>query len=159
MSANRSELSSGGLTSAELAVILDSCYEVFKPEEQNENPSIRWLWPYYEMEYNCGIVSLEPTMRRLESLIERTPKDRYDMSGLYGNVQLPIYYGRLLKDNPKQKEMPAKIRFLNGAYRKMLDTLLTCPAEYLDDYFFYTACAVITDYYEIPGVPTYREVT
>ena len=55
--------------------------------------------------------------------------------------------------------MPAKIRFLNGAYRKMLDTLLTCPAEYLDDYFFYTACAVITAYYEIPGVPTYREVT
>ena len=158
MSSNRTELTRSDLTKEELAAVLDSCYEVYKPEENTENPSVRWLWPYYEMEFNCGYVGLDLTLRRLMQLIDMTPWDSYDMSGLYANVQLPVFYGRLLRSHPKEMSSPEHIHFLDRAYRKMLKTLLSCPAEQIDDYYYYTMCAVITDYCEVPGVMPYREV-
>ena len=158
MSANRSELSQGDLTREELALVLDSCYEVFKPEEASSNPSVRWLWPYYEMEYNCGYVDLRQTLDRMERLIEGTAYDQYDMSGLYGNVQLAIYYGRLMAANPAQQAEPHRVRFLGLAYEKMLRTMLTCPPERFDDYFYYNLDLVVTDYFEMEGLFTYREV-
>ena len=159
MSANRQELSTGNLNRQELAAVLDSCYEVFRPEEENDHPSVRWLWPYYEMEYNCGYVTLETTLLRMEHLITQTPDDPYDMSGLYAAVQLPVYYGRLVRDNPRIRDNPSVIRFLDRAYRRMLQVLLSCPPDHMDDYFFYTIAAVITDYYELPGVLSYKEIT
>ena len=159
MSSNRSELSKGDMTREELAAVLDSCYEVFKPEEGADNPSIRWLWPYYEMEYNCGYVDLKLTLERLKELIRRTPYDRYDMSGIYGNVQLAIYYGRLMRKNPQLRSDPENVAFLDSANRKMLKTLLTCPVELFDDYFFYNVDVVVSGYYETEGTLSYRELT
>ena len=159
MSANRNELSGGDLTKAELAAVLDSCYEVFKPEEAAENPSIRWRWPYYEMEYNCGYVDLKTTLERLERLIQEPKPDPYDMSGLYGSVQLPLYYGRLLAKNPQLLGERHFLRFLDGAYHQMLDTMLRCPAERMDDYFVFLIDAVITEFREFEGCISYREVT
>ena len=158
MSANRGVLSRGNLSADELAAVLESCYEVFKPETANENPNVRWLWPYYEMEYSCGFVDLATTLDRLEMLIERTAYHEYDVAGLYGNIQLPIYYGSLLHDNPSAIK-PRHIRFLASAYEKMMHTILTIPTEDFIDFFFYAIRLVITDYYEAEGVPTYREIT
>ena len=129
MTANRAELSRGNLDKEELAALLDSCYEVFRPEEGAANPSIRWLWPYYDMEYSCGYVDLKTTLNRLEHLIELSPLDRYDMSALYGNVQLPVYYGLLVQNNEALQLDQTRLAFLDRAYRRMLQTLLSCPAE------------------------------
>ena len=158
MSANRTELTDGDLTKEELAAVLDSCYEVFKPEEGAENPSVRWLWPYYEMEYNLGYVDIEMTMNRMERLSGSVDYDQYDMSGLYANVQLPIYYGTLLKEEPKQRKDPHRIGFYGIAVEKMFKTLFTCPGEYMDDYFYYLVDLVISNYYEMEGLPLYREI-
>lgn len=158
MSANRKELSSGDLTMNELAAVLDSCYEVFRPEEGAENPSVRWLWPYYEMEYNCGYVDAELTLNRIERLNGSVPYDQYDMSGLYANVQLPIYYGQLLREDSKALRDPGRIGFYSMAVDKMLKALFTCPAENMDDYYYYLVDLVITSYYETDGVPAYAEL-
>jgi len=159
MSVNRTVLSRGNLTTAELAAVLESCHDVFEPEKDNPHPNIRWLWPYYEMEYSCGFVDLATTLERLEHLVETTPYDQYDISGLYGNVQLAIYYGRLMEANPALQTKPRHVRFLNAAYRKMMRTLLTFPTEKLDDLFFYNIRLVATDYLEIEGVESYRSIT
>lgn len=159
MSVNRHELSGGDLTKEELAAVLDSCYEVFKPEEAAENPSIRWRWPYYEMEYNCGYVDLKTTLERLERLIQEPKPDPYDVSGMYGSVQLPLYYGRLLAGNPQLLNDRHYLRFLDGAYRQMMDAMLQCPAERMDDYFVFLIDAVITNFREFEGCINYREVT
>ena len=66
MSSNRSVLSDGGLSKEELAAVLESCQAVFQPEQGVENPNIRWLWPYYEMEYNCGFASLWTNRDRID---------------------------------------------------------------------------------------------
>ena len=159
MSANRSDLSRGNLTRDELAAVLDSCYMVFKPEEGAEHPSIRWLWPYYEMEYSCGYVDLKTTLARLENLILSTSPEENDVSGLYGNVHLPLYYGKLMHDIPALQKDPDRVRFLDRAYRKLQDTLLSCPADKFDDYFFFLIEVVISQYFEMPGVLSYQALS
>ncbi len=158
MSANRRELTSGDLTREELAEVLDSCYEVFRPEEGSNDPSVRWLWPYYEMEYSCGYVDLRTTMRRLEELILKTPYDKYDESGLYGNIQLPIYYGRLIRDNAQLRDDLRCTRFLASAYRKMMQTVMNAPQDVYADFFRYQIHQIISEYYEADGVMPYSSI-
>lgn len=159
MSTNRYALNRSALTREEIAAVLDSCYEVFRQEEGASNPSVRWLWPYYDMEFSCGYVGLEETADRLERLISATPWNRYDMSGFYGSVELAVEYGKFLKRYPALAEDPKRIRFLDGAYRKMMRLLMTNPASSFDDHLVYTLCKVYTDFYEVEGLISYREVT
>ena len=159
MSINRNGLRDDDLTKEELALVLDSCYEVFRPEETAGEKNIRWLWPYYEMEYCCGYADLNVTLDRMEQLIDSAPYDAYDMSGLYGNVQLPLYYGRYLQREPKLQTDEDRVRFLDRAYRKMIRTLTTCPPENFDDYFFYNVDIAVSNFYEMEGSLTYRELT
>ena len=158
MSANRSSLSRGNLTQEELSLVLDSCYEVFKPEQLSGNPSVRWLWPYYEMEYNCGYVDISTTLSRMEKLIEDTPWDQYDISGLYGCGQLPLRYGELLRQHPEFLEDHERRVFLSHAYEKMERHLMTYPREKLSETFYFTISLVFTDYFETDGVPPYRDL-
>ena len=158
MSANRSTLTKGDLTKQELEAVLESCYEVFKPEEANQNPDIRWLWPYYEMEYSCGFVDLETTLDRMERLIEQTPFDDYSISGLYGNVQLAIYYGRLLRDNPAAESKKHYREVLKSAYEKMMRTMMTCPIGDNSDYLAYIVRLIMTAYHEISEVQPLRDI-
>jgi len=159
LSSSRSQLSSQEITQAEVAAVMDSCYEVFKPEAQSDHPSVRWLWPYYEMEFNCGYVSLETTVERLEKLILEAPETDYSASGLYGGVQLPIYLGRMMKKHDKLRRDEEHRRFLGEAYHKMLRMLMTIPPAYCDQNFSYVLVMVASDFYEAEGLLSYQEVT
>ena len=159
MSANRIMLSRGELSPSELSEILEACVSVFEPEKNQENPNIRWLWPYYEMQYSCGFASLQTTVGRLEELIDSQPYDQYDMSGLYGNIQLPVYYGALIEKNPALLEDAHVLSFLIRAYDKMLKTVTGFPPEKYDEYFRYQISLIFSNYYETKGVQSYREVT
>ena len=158
MSSNRSALASNDLSSSELALVLDSCYEVFKPEKASDNPNIRWLWPYYEMEFTCGYVDLRTTMTRMEKLIDQTPEAQFDSSGLYGNIQLPIYYGRLLKNHPELQNESHCLDFASLAYRKMYKTILALPIEDFSDTFLYDIILIVSDFFEIDGALSYRDL-
>ena len=159
MSANRASLSRGDLTAGELSAVLDSCYEVFRPEEASKNPSARWLWPYYEMEYNCGYASLQKTLSRLHGLILATPWNQYDNAGLYGNVQLVIHYAELVSRRPELQQDGRQMAFLAEACRQMEKTLMTFPLDAFDDYFLFNLMLPFSDYAELPGLPAYRDLT
>ncbi len=159
LSSCREVLSRGNLSTEELSSVLEACHIVFEPEKENNNPNIRWLWPYYEMEYACGFTDLYTTLERMEHLIDSVPYDQYDMSGLYGNVQLAIYYGTLLKRNPTIRNREKHIRFLNHAYDKMMQTMRNFPAGVLNDYLAYNTALVLTDYYECEDVPSFKEIS
>ena len=158
MSSNRQVLSRGNLTTQELTAVLECCYEVFKPEQDNPNPNVRWLWPYYEMEFSCGFVNLQTTLDRLERLIEAAPEDQFDISTMYANVQLALYYGILLRRNPALQAKAHHARFLIYAYGRMMKTMLRYPVEKMDDYFHYLLCYILTDYLEIEGVEPFAGV-
>ncbi len=132
---------------------------MFLPEQATKNPNIRWLWPYYEMEYSCGFVDLWTTLDRMEQLISSVPAGQHDISGLYGNVQLPIFYGQLLKKNPAALQKENRRAFLAGAYSRMLRTMLSIPMSETDVYWLYDVALVLANYFETEGVPSYREVS
>ena len=157
MSSNRASLSRGDLTREELAAVLDSCYEVFKPEDQAENPSIRWMWPYYEMEYNCGYVGLEPTLKRLERLLSQTPPDQYDMAGLYGNIQLALVYGKLISLNEELRQDPKRIASLDRISRKMIRALMTVPVPEINEEVWGYVSLIFANYFEFRGALSYQE--
>ena len=158
MSANRNVLTAGDLSKEELAAVFDACVAVFEPEKEAKDPNVRWLWPYYEMEYSCGFADLKTTLGRMEQLIESVPAGSHDMSGMYANVQLPVYYGRLLKDNPQLMEKNRYPQYLQFAYGKMMQTMLTFPTDKTDDFFAYNMTLVVTDYFETEGIPSYARV-
>ncbi len=158
ISAVRSTLSRGDFSNEELALIMEACQIIFEPEKGVDNPNIRWLWPYYEMEYNLGLCSLEETLSRMEKLILSMNYDRYDESGLYANVQLPIYYGRLLKANPQLLEKQRYTGFLKEAYDKMMKTLMSLPSENMDEYFSYIFSLLANSYFETKGVEHYADI-
>ena len=158
MSANRQVLSRGNLTTQELTAVLESCYEVFKPEQDNPDPNVRWLWPYYEMEFSCGFVNLQTTLDRLERLIEAAPEGQYDMSAMYAGVQLVLYYGILMRRNPALQTKDHHVRFLIHAYKRMMRTMLSYPVEQMNDYFHYLLCYVLTDYLEIEGAEPFSRI-
>ena len=157
MSSTRSTLSRGDLSTEELSEILEACQIVFEPEKDQENPDVRWLWPYYEMEYNCGFVDIHTTLDRMERLILETPLTR-DASGMYAYVQLPIYYGRLLRNNPNLPLRAKRLVFLRKAYDRMMDFVLTYPQELFDAFFYYDIALLTTDYYETEGMVPYKDI-
>lgn len=159
MSANRNELSAGDLNRDELAAVLDSCYVVFNQQQAEEHPSVRWLWPLYEMEYSCGYVDAETTLERLEKLITQTPTDEYDMSAMYGSVQLPLYYSHMLRDHPRLADDPLRLRFMAYASGRLERMLTECPPDRFDTYFFYLIRETVSEYVEFPGCVTYLDLT
>jgi len=158
MSANRDVLSRGDLNAEELSEVLGACQVVFEPESGTDTPNVRWLWPYYEMEYSCGFADLRLTLDRMEQLIDLHAYNAYDISGLYANVQLPIYYAHLMIDNPSLKEQPRRVQALLSSYDKMMKTLLSFPQDSLDDFFDYQITLVSSGYLEIPGAESYKDV-
>ena len=158
MSSNRQVMGRGDLSTRELAQVLESCHEVFRPEAERENPNVRWLWPYYEMEYTCGFADVKKTAARLEQLIAGSAYDQYDESGLYANVQLAINYGKLLRNHPELRSVPGRVAFLAEAYQKMMRTLTTYPEDRTSELFQYNVRLVLCDYFETDGVESYRSV-
>lgn len=158
MSSNRQVMGRGDLSMQELSQVLESCHEVFKPEKESDNPNVRWIWPYYEMEYTCGFADLNTTAQRLEQLIQAAAYDQYDVSGLYSNVQLAIYYGKLMRNNPAMRHNSGRVAFLAEAYRKMMRTLTTYPGDKGSELFQYAIRLVLCDYFETEGVESYRSI-
>ena len=159
LSTLRLYLSSPDITRREVAAVMDACYEMFKPEQTQENPSVRRLWPYYAMEYQCGYVSLADTVKRLLRLMEDTAPLAYDENGLYGNIQLPIHLGQLVREHQELNSDDSTREALQMAYRRMLDTLMAVPPDKVGERFLYVLAIVVSNFYEIEGGVTYREVT
>ena len=159
MSSNRAIMSRGNLSADELAAVLESCQYVFEPEAHKGDPNVRWLWPYYEMEYSCGFVDIDTTLDRMEHLILEADEQTFNPSDMYAACQLPIYYGTLLRRNKNLRNRPKRLRFLKQAYDKMMRIIMSYPFAEGIDYFNYLMVLIITDYYETEGVPSYLEIT
>ncbi len=158
MSSYRSAIAGKDMSSEEIALVLDSCYEVFKSEKNAANPNVRWLWPYYEMEFTCGYADLKTTVGHLERLIEGTAENTFDMSGMYGNINLPVIYGRMLRKNAQMREDERCLGFLRKAYVRLKNALLAFPLQQFDDSALYSLILIVSDFHEIPDAPSYREL-
>lgn len=119
--------------------IMESVYIVYQrriqeAEAQQEQPPIRWAFPYYAIEYYCGISSLDRLLTKMEDLMDAVdPEDRSEDS-MYGMLSLPAFYCQYLQQYPER--IPAREKYLEDLYRRALDYVETFPGDLENENLF-----------------------
>ena len=105
----------------DMAWIMESAYIVYHQRLEEAAASgghtpLRWAFPYYAMEYYCGIYDMDHLMARIEKLMDQADPADVSPDGMYGILSLPAFYGQYLEQNPER--IPAKASYLEGLYRR-----------------------------------------
>lgn len=116
----------------DMAWIMESAYIVYhqRLEEAAANGGhtpLRWAFPYYAMEYYCGIYDMDHLMARIEKLMDQADPADVSPDGMYGILSLPAFYCQYLEQNPER--IPAKASYLEGLYQRALEYAGRFPAQ------------------------------
>lgn len=116
----------------DMAWIMESAYIVYHQRLEEAAASgghtpLRWAFPYYAMEYYCGIYDMDHLMARIEKLMDQADPADVSPDGMYGILSLPAFYCQYLEQNPER--IPAKASYLEGLYRRALEYAGRFPAQ------------------------------
>lgn len=116
----------------DMAWIMESAYIVYHQRLEEAAASgghtpLRWAFPYYAMEYYCGIYDMDHLMARIEKLMDQVDPADVSPDGMYGILSLPAFYCQYLEQNPER--IPAKASYLEGLYRRALEYAGRFPAQ------------------------------
>lgn len=67
-------------------------------ERDGGKPNPRFFWPYCEMEYMCGLTTIQEMLGKLEMLIEQASEDDQSVDGMYAQITLPMTYCSILEE-------------------------------------------------------------
>lgn len=116
----------------DMAWIMESAYIVYHQRLEEAAASgghtpLRWAFPYYAMEYYCGIYDMDHLMARIEKLMDQADPADVLPDGMYGILSLPAFYCQYLEQNPER--IPAKASYLEGLYQRALEYAGRFPAQ------------------------------
>ncbi|MDE6933598.1 MAG: HD domain-containing protein [Oscillospiraceae bacterium] len=116
----------------DMAWIMESAYIVYHQRLEEAAASgghtpLRWAFPYYAMEYYCGIYDMDHLMARIEKLMDQADPADVSPDGMYGILSLPAFYCQYLEQNPER--IPAKASYLEGLYQRALEYAGRFPAQ------------------------------
>lgn len=116
----------------DMAWIMESAYIVYHQRLEEVAASgghtpLRWAFPYYAMEYYCGIYDMDHLMARIEKLMDQADPADVSPDGMYGILSLPAFYCQYLEQNPER--IPAKASYLEGLYQRALEYAGRFPAQ------------------------------
>lgn len=127
------------MSSEDMASIMESAYIVYhrRLEEaaRDGHTPLRWAFPYYAMEYYCGIYDMDHLMARIEKLMDRVDPEDYSPEGLYGMLSLPAFYCQYLEQYPQR--IPARESYVEALYRRAMDYADSFPAQEDEKLSFY----------------------
>ena len=120
------------MSSEDMASIMESAYIVYhrRLEEAaaaGEPAPLRWAFPYYAMEYYCGIYDMDHLMTRVEKLLDRADPADHSPEGMYGILSLPAFYCQYLEQNPER--IPARASYVEALYRRALEYADAFPVQ------------------------------
>ena len=120
------------MTPQDMADIMESAYIVYHQRLEEAAASgghtpLRWAFPYYAMEYYCGIYDMDHLMARIEKLMDQADPADVSPDGMYGILSLPAFYCQYLEQNPER--IPAKASYLEGLYQRALEYAGRFPAQ------------------------------
>lgn len=112
------------MTPEDMASIMDSAYVVYQrriqeTRERNEPLPIRWAFPYYSIEYYCGLYDLDHLLRNIESLLDAADPSDHSLDGVYGVLSLPAFYCQYLLQYPER--IPGREAYLDSIFRRAMD--------------------------------------
>ncbi|MBD5169454.1 MAG: hypothetical protein HDT20_04980 [Oscillibacter sp.] len=112
------------MTPEDMASIMDSAYIVYQrriqeTSEKHETPPLRWAFPYYAIEYYCGIYDMDHLLGRVEMLLDAAdPADR-SPDGMYGILSLPAFYCQYLLQYPER--IPGREAYIDSLFRRAMN--------------------------------------
>lgn len=152
-------LAPGALSSRDLADILDAAIVLYSEElhsvDKNGRPNFQVLWPYYEMQYLCGLITLPEMLKRLENLIEQASLEDRSVSGVYGLITLPLSYYNTLETLEQQDLLLHKHDYLCSLNARAFRAACSLPPG--QDYAFYFS-TFLSFYRELDGAPSFLQV-
>ena len=148
------------MTPEDISTLMESVYLVYQKriqeaELENQKPSVRWSFPYYAMEYYCGIYGLGTLLSRMEALMDRADPSDLSAEGLYGIISLPAFYCQYLNQNPEL--IPERRTYLERLYRRLLRYVDAFPAGQVNETLFRYLRQLSHTYVETEGSVPYGE--
>ena len=120
------------MTPEDMASIMESAYIVFQ-ERLQETPdgkqvlmTARWTFPYYAIEYYCGLYDLDHLLAKTERLLDAVDVSDHSADALYRILSLPAFYCQYLIQNPER--IPKRESYVESLYRRALEYADTFPA-------------------------------
>lgn len=113
------------MTPEDMADIMESAYIVYQKRLQ-ETPAgeivhmaARWAFPYYAIEYYCGLYDLDHLLAKVEKLLDAVDPSDHSPDAVYRILSLPAFYCQYLEQNPER--IPKRERYVESLYRRALE--------------------------------------
>lgn len=113
------------MTPEDMASIMESAYIVYQqrmeetPEGRHVPMTARWAFPYYAIEYYCGLYDLDRLLSRMEKLLDKVDPSDHSPDAVYRILSLPAFYCQYLEQYPEW--IPKRERYVEMLYRRALD--------------------------------------
>ena len=122
-----------------LEAIMESAYIVYQrhiqeAEENWEQPPVRWAFPYYAIEYYCGVSELDRLLTKMEDLMDAASPEEFTEDSMYGLISLPAFYCQYLQQYPER--IPERREYLGSLYRRALDYVEAFPGDLENEALF-----------------------
>lgn len=122
-----------------LEAIMESAYIVYQrhiqeAEENWEQPPVRWAFPYYAIEYYCGVSELDRLLTKMEDLMDAASPEEFTEDSMYGLISLPAFYCQYLQQYPER--IPERREYLESLYRRALDYVEAFPGDLENEALF-----------------------
>lgn len=146
------------MSAEDMASIMESSYIVYQKRIQEaealqQQPSVRWAFPYYAIEYYCGLSDLDRLLTKTEDLIDATDDSDYSRDGMYGQVSLPAFYLQYLKQYPDR--LPGRQAYVCELYARILRYVKKMPGG--DETLFLYLWQLAQTFIEVEGGPSYGD--
>lgn len=122
-----------------LEAIMESAYIVYQRHIQEaeanwEQPPVRWAFPYYAIEYYCGVSDLDRLLTKMEDLMDAASPEEFTEDSMYGLISLPAFYCQYLQQYPER--IPERREYLESLYRRALDYVEAFPGALENEVLF-----------------------
>lgn len=140
----------------DMASVMESAYIVYQrrlqeAEAQRQIPPLRWAFPYYAMEYYCGLYDMDRLLGKVERLLGIPELSDHSPDGMYGILSLPAFYCQYLQQNPER--IPARASYITSLYQRALSYADTFPAAENEKLFLYFRQLAFTYIETDGGIP------
>lgn len=113
------------MTPEDMASIMESAYIVYQERLQETSDgkqvlmTARWTFPYYAIEYYCGLYDLDHLLAKTERLLDAVDVSDHSADAVYRILSLPAFYCQYLIQNPER--IPKRESYIEALYRRALE--------------------------------------
>lgn len=160
MAASISHSRENTMTSEDVANVMESVYIVHQRRiqeaaEKNEQPPVRSQFPYYAIEYYCGLDNLDGLLTKMEKLMDAANSEDFSVESMYAIISLPAFYFQYLTQYPER--IPERKKYIENLYQKILNYMEAFPETAANESLFFYLRQLSSTFLEMEHSISYKE--